>query len=432
MVVELLMQQVKKSYLKLLSTYLLLLSVSTAAAFSVVVSDLQNNNLTIAYSSQNSENLDSDYLHQVCFEQLKKMSRVYGGFLIQSPKGSPESQIDYYLRVEIQKKSSGWSVEYSLDSAWVQGETGNIYKVAYGDLSERDLIYTTRQVFDEIINKVYNEAGIFEYPLAFVENSSKGYQIVLSDPLFEFEKSIHKSDNPIVELRWDHKAESLFFTEVTDKGMMLKNINLKNLRIKTLYCSSLISSPVVSNDGNYLYFVADFSHLPHMYQLNLKNHHLKSLTSGPLWVSEIHPIPNTNDFTLTANRSGIPQVYTFNPQKISFERMTFLQRFAGNGIISSTGDMFYISFDQGNNLSLYRKSALGQHHECLTSKIDISHLDIAQNQTFLGLSVSVNHEKNAIAFLSLKDGRTQIISSKNSRKSLAFSPQPNLNSLVKK
>lgn len=397
-----------------------------------MVSDVQNNTLTLGYQSKNSLSLDSDYLHEVCLEQFRKMSDLYRGFNIENSEVLSEDSSDYVLSVQITRTSSGWSVHYTLDSIWVQNAGRSLLDLKYQDLTESHLIYTTRRVFDEIIYKIYSEPGIFEYPTAYIEKVGETSHLVLSDLLYQFKTTVYETGNILSEILWDHHGEGLFFTELTSLGTQLNYLDLNTKRVNTLYTSSLISSPILADDSENLYFVADFTHVPHMYQLNRRHHQLKALTWGPLWVSEIQHIPNTNEFSLTTNRSGQPQVYRFNPLKKTYERISFSKKFAGNGIVSTNGDIFYISLDDNKKLSVFRKVLSSGELMQITSEKNVHKMALARNPTLLSFTEAQDYNKEAIGFVSLKDGKVQYIKSNNSQKSLVFSKVPNLYSLMKK
>lgn len=407
----------------------MLLFASMLQAFAVEVSDLENQRLSITYSMKGQTSFDAHYLHQRCFESLEKMNNYYQGFLLRQ-QGAQEEKSDYVLEVSLSENQKGWTVGYLIRSLWVKGEQSILYQDSFTSLSEQDVLLSTYKLFDQMIEKLNLESPLFEYPVAFIEERGRHNALILSDLLLDYQSVVYETENPLAQICWDRQASSLFFTEITNKGMVLKSLRLDDSSIVEHFTSSLISSMVLSHAGDKLYFIADFTHIPHLYQLNLANGHFKAITSGPQWVSEVATLENSEDLLVTMNRTGNFQVYQLCLDDKKFKKETFTNSFASSGQ-KKEEELYFLAFDDGDDLSLYQRILVGQKKP-LTAGFDVHSFAFSSNHNLLALSISEAGLRQKIALYHKKDQRVIALDSHFPRKNMIFSPIGNLYSIIKK
>lgn len=410
---------------------LIVLFPAYCCAFSILVKDVDRRQLSIAYRPTQFKQENVKELERKCFNKLEHMSQLYPTVVFNRYENNAKDDIDYYLDIAISKVKDGWDIQYRLTSAWVEGPAGLMASLSYQSLQEPALLYTTRSFFDLVIHKLFEETGVFEYPMAFVEKKGDYYHIVQSDALLEYEQSLFKTLNPITHLVWDSAGEGLYFTEIGQDTTSLKYIDITSNHQYDLYSSSLINSPVISHKSHRLYFIADFSHIPHIYQLNLNNHHLKSLSSGPLWVGQISSVVEPSDLLVTTNRSGQPQVYQFSSTKGGFEKQSTGGHYAASGQKISNGDLLFTSFDNDQHLSLYRQTKNSRMIKQLTHDIDIDKVTALVNPHIFALSGSNPHGHLGLYIYNIQHDLTYPLPSENPRSSLVFAPAPSLSVLMK-
>ena len=374
----------------------------------------------------------SDPNTAVFLSHLKKSVSIIAPVnFIENIAEHPTATTDYLMTIEIDNRKNLLTLNlchlYQDSSQNTQCHHRAGLSKKYIFKNQSDLLGIANQWGDLLIEHMLGFKGSLSYPLAYVENSSEQYQIIISDMAMDLHTTLYQSTSPIISLNWSPDAYYLAFIELSNSGPILKIMNIQTQNIHSLEGFKYISSPSFSKDGHCLYYIAEQSGFNQLMQYNMENHKHEVLTLSKDWLVDVNAGWDDYHLILSIDRTGSTQIYEFNLLNKKFKRLTFTEEECIKGILSDANSSLFYSLLTKSHSLLMRRSFIDHQTHYVTIEGHAEGVTAPPNPHIICFERNSDAQgKRTIVFKSLLDGRETLFDSDKDCYNPCWCPQPGL------
>lgn len=351
----------------------------------VVTDDLTN---VGQFDVVNAKNMTQQNLN---FWQGQKVNAVLTGEI--DAQGADQYQVKYtltnvYKNPDLQNQNN--TAVFGVDSGTVLAEGQFL-------VNKAQLRQTAHRISNQIYQKLTGEPGVFMTHLAFVsvrtlDDGRVQYQLMTSDYDGQNAKVIYNSKEPIVTPAWSPGGKSLAFVAYRRGRPAIYLYTLQNAALNLLTSFQHPSfSPRFSLDGSSLFLSQGKGDAVNLAEINLKSGRLNTLTQSSAVIT--NPVPaSSGQMYVTSTEAGSSQVYQFNRQNQSLNRVSF----SGDANMApdfANGVLVYLQKlgDQYQIMKLDQDSVIG-----VSPKGDVHSPSLSPKGLMMVYSMTVNGERRLI------------------------------------
>ncbi len=302
----------------------------------------------------------------------------------------------------ISRSGETFRIEYRLTDT---GRRMEIDGVAFAG-TERELRRIAHRIADRIYEKVTGVRGVFSTRIAYVLQSSRGYELQVADADGQNPQVMLRSRHSIISPAWSPDGTQLAYVSFElDKPVIYVQTLATGNRVPLANFKGNNSAPAWSPDGSQLAVVLSRDGISQIYTIDAQGGNLRRVMRSPLIDTEPVYTPDGKSLMFTSDRGGSPHVYRVPAAGGDVERITFHGNYNISPAISPDGvNLAYVT-RRGGAFRIAVQDLGSGNETLLTAGPDDQSPSFAPN----GMQVLYSSEQNGRSMLAVSsiDGRVR-------------------------
>ena len=292
--------------------------------------------------------------------ELSKAKSLGAKYLVRADVAG--SLIARYYNVELQF----YDLSKNTNSSLVDTTTYN-FKV-------NDLVTFTHVLDDDIYSKVTGLKGLFSTRIAYVLTKHKAgmsdiYNLEVADFDGGRSQTIASSNMPIILPAWSHSGKKIAYVSFeNDMPAVYTQEILTGKRENVTVLDGVSSSLSFAPDDESLALVLSSSGAPKIYTLDLTTKILSPIKST-VYDIDIEPVfsPSGDFIYFTSNRAGHPNIYKYDLELESIDRISFTGDYNSSAAITADGKYLVYLHREGGLFSLNSLNLINNKAQTIAS-----------------------------------------------------------------
>jgi len=260
------------------------------------------------------------------------------------------------------------------------------------------------RIADRIYEKVTGVPGVFSTRIAYVLQTSSGYELQIADADGQNPQVMLRSSHAIISPAWSPDGTRLAYVSFElNKPVVYIQTLASGQRVPLANFKGNNSAPAWSPNGQQLAVALSRDGISQIYTINADGSGLNRVMRSPLIDTEPHYSPDGAELVFTSDRSGSPQIYRVPVGGGQARRLTFHGNYNISPQLSADGEhLAYLTRRDGDfRIALLNLNSGAE--QLLTAGPDDESPSFAPNGMQL-LYSSVQGGRNVLAVTSI-DGR---------------------------
>ncbi|MFA5521532.1 MAG: Tol-Pal system beta propeller repeat protein TolB [Castellaniella sp.] len=234
----------------------------------------------------------------------------------------------------ITQSGDNFRVDYRLVDTVRQTE---IDAVAFGG-TEKELRRIAHQIADRIYERITGVRGVFSTRIAYVLQSSRGYELQVADADGQNPQVMLRSRHSIISPAWSPDGSRLAYVsfELGKPVIYVQTLATGN-RIPLANFKGNNSAPAWSPDGSQLAIVLSRDGISQIYTIDAQGGDVRRVMRSPLIDTEPRYTPDGRSLIFTSDRGGSPHIYQVPLAGGEVQRLTFHGNYNISPAISPDG-----------------------------------------------------------------------------------------------
>ena len=190
--------------------------------------------------------------------------------------------------------------------------------------SEKELRRLSHRIADRIYEKITGVRGVFSTRIAYVLQTSNGYELQIADADGQNPQVMLRSKSSIISPAWAPDGSKIAYVSFeTDKPVVYVQNLATGKREPVANFKGNNSAPAWAPSGNQLAVVLSRDGISQIYTINADGSGLRRVMRSPLIDTEPSYTPDGGSLVFTSDRGGTPQIYEVSLNGGEAKRITF-------------------------------------------------------------------------------------------------------------
>lgn len=337
--------------------------------------------------------------------QFRLISAGGANLTVQTPVdyGSWQSRgADYLAYGTVAQNGGQYTVSYrlvdnvrksELDSAVFSGGEAEMRRIAH-------------RIADRIYEKITGVRGVFSTRIAYVLQTSNGYELQIADADGQNPQVMLRSKQSIISPTWSPDGSKLAYVSFESGKSVIYVQTLANAQRQPISnYKGNNSAPAWSPDGSHLAIVLSMDGISQIYTINADGSNLRRVMRSPLIDTEPYYTPDGQSLVFTSDRGGSPQIYKVPAGGGDAQRLTFSGSYNISPRVSPDGQQLVYVTRRNGAFRIASQSLSSGSEQLLTDGPDDQSPSYAPN----GMQVlysSIQNGRSVLAVTSI-DGRVR-------------------------
>ncbi|MGB3836952.1 Tol-Pal system beta propeller repeat protein TolB [Castellaniella sp.] len=227
---------------------------------------------------------------------------------------------DYLALGSVEQNGGQYTVSYrlvdnvrksELDSAVFTGNESEMRRIAH-------------RIADRIYEKITGVRGVFSTRIAYVLQTSNGYELQIADADGQNPQVMLRSKQSIISPTWSPDGSKLAYVSFeSGKSVIYVQTLATAQRQPVSNYKGNNSAPSWSPDGSHMAIVLSMDGISQIYTINADGSNLRRVMRSPLIDTEPDYTPDGQSLIFTSDRGGSPQIYKVPVAGGDAQRVTF-------------------------------------------------------------------------------------------------------------
>lgn len=227
---------------------------------------------------------------------------------------------DYLALGTVTKSGDQYSISYrlvdnvrkaDLDAAVFSGTEDELRRIAH-------------RIADRIYEKITGVRGVFSTRIAYVLQTSNGYELQIADADGQNPQVMLRSKHSIISPAWSPDGSKLAYVSFeSGKSVIYVQTLASAQRQPVANYKGNNSAPAWSPNGDQLAIVLSMDGISQIYTINADGSNLRRIMRSPLIDTEPYFTPDGQSLVFTSDRGGSPQIYKVPVAGGEAQRLSF-------------------------------------------------------------------------------------------------------------